>query len=201
MRNGLRELFWVDHGQIVLQIYLPILSEVLNPLPVQNLLDSDQFFSKRINELSNIKILLKNKKAFFNYEILETLECGISLVGTEVKSLRSGKFSYGDAYVRMRNNELFLIGLHISPYDFGNINNHEALRERKLLANKLEIKKLRRKVDERGFSLVPIKIYSKNNLIKIEIGLGRGKKLHDKRNTIRDRDQKREAQRHSKQDY
>lgn len=151
--------------------------------------------------MGNVKILLKNKKAFFNYEIIETLECGISLVGTEVKSLRIGKFSYGDAYIRIRNNELYLIGLHISPYDFGNINNHEALRERKLLANKLEIKKLRRKVDERGFSLIPIKIYSKNNLIKIEMGLGRGKKLHDKRNTIRDRDQKREAQRHSKQDY
>ena len=173
----------------------------MNPIPVQNLLVSDQFFFKRINELSNFKLLLKNKKAYFNYEILETLECGISLVGTEVKSLRTGKFSYGDAYVRMRNNELFLIGLHISPYDFGNINNHEALRERKLLANKLEIKKLRRKVEERGFSLIPIKIYSKNNLIKIEIGLGRGKKLHDKRNTIRDRDQKREAQRQTKQDY
>ena len=151
--------------------------------------------------MSNIKILLKNKKAFFNYEISETLECGMSLVGTEVKSLRAGKFSFGDSYVRIRNKELFLIGLHISTYDFGNINNHEPVTDRKLLAKRQEIKKLRRKVEEKGFSLVPIKIYSKNNLIKLEIGLGRGKKLHDKRNTIRERDQKRDAQRQIKQDY
>ena len=173
----------------------------MNHTPAQNLLASGLFSCLRSNMLSNMKILLKNKKAFFNFEIVETLECGILLMGTEVKSLRTGKFSFGDAYIRVRNNELFLIGLHISPYNFGNIHNHEALRERKLLANKLEIKKLRRKVDEKGFSLVPIKIYSKNNLIKLEVGLGRGKKLHDKRNTIRDRDQKRETQRQTKQDY
>ena len=144
---------------------------------------------------SGIKVLQKNKKAFFNYEIVESLECGVVLEGTEVKSIRNGKFSFTDAYVRIRDGELVLIGLHVSQYTFGNINNHEPLRDRILLANRQEIKKLQRKVDEKGYTIIPLKIYLKRNRIKVEIGLGRGKKLHDKRNAIRERDLKRDAQR------
>lgn len=140
-------------------------------------------------------IYQKNKKAYFNYEVVEELECGISLEGTEVKSIRAGKFSFGDSYVKIKDGSLFIVSLHISPYAFGNINNHDPDRERRLLATKMEIKHLKRKVDEKGFTLVPTKIYSKNNLIKVEIGLCRGKKLHDKRNTIRERDLNREANR------
>jgi SsrA-binding protein len=147
-----------------------------------------------------IKIIQKNKKAYFNYEIVESLECGIVLEGTEVKSIRNGKFSFGDSYVRIINGQLVLKSLHISPYSFGSINNHEPDRDRILLASKQEIKRLKRKIDEKGFTLVPTKIYFKNSLIKIEISLGRGKKLHDKRNTIRERDQKRDAQRQIKHD-
>jgi SsrA-binding protein len=151
--------------------------------------------------MADYKVIQKNKKAFFNFEIVESLECGIELEGTEVKSIRLGKFSFGDAYVRIRNGELFLVGLHISTYDFGNINNHEPVRDRRLLAKKQEIKKYRRKVEEKGFSIMPLKIYIRKNLIKVEIGLGRGKKLHDKRDSIRDRDLKRDAQRQIKQNY
>jgi len=151
--------------------------------------------------MADYKLIQKNKKAFFNFEIVESLECGIELEGTEVKSIRLGKFSFGDAYVRIRNGELFLIGLHISTYDFGNINNHEPVRDRRLLAKKQEVKKYRRKVEEKGFSIMPLKIYIRKNLIKVEIGLGRGKKLHDKRDSIRDRDLKRDAQRQIKQNY
>jgi SsrA-binding protein len=146
-----------------------------------------------------IKILQKNKKAFFNYEIVESLECGIVLEGTEVKSLRNGKFSFADAYVRIIKGELVLIGLHISTYTHGNINNHEPDRNRILLASKQEIKRLRRKVDEKGLTLVPTKIYLKKGLIKVEVSTARGKRVHDKRNAIRERDLNREAQRNIKQ--
>ncbi|MGM0431574.1 MAG: SsrA-binding protein SmpB [Spirochaetota bacterium] len=145
-----------------------------------------------------IKILQKNKKAYFNFEIVETLECGIVLEGTEVKTLRQGKFSFGDAYVRIKKGELVLIGFHIAPYSFGSINNHEPDRDRILLASKQEIKKLRRKVEEKGNTLVPTKIYLKNSLIKVEVATARGRKMHDKRNAIRDRDLKRDAERSMK---
>jgi SsrA-binding protein len=139
-----------------------------------------------------IKILQKNKKAFFNYEIVESLECGIVLEGTEVKSLRIGKFSFADAYVRIVKDELVLT--------HGNLNNHEPDRDRKLLANRQEIKKLKRKVDEKGLTLVPTKIYLKRGLIKVEVSTARGKRVHDKRNAIKERDLNREAQR-SMKDY
>lgn len=141
----------------------------------------------------NVKILLINKKARFNFFIEETLECGIELQGTEVKSLRENRFSFGDAYARIKDGQLYLVGFHISPYPFGNLHNHEPERERKLLAHKEEIKKLRRKVEEKGFTLVPIKLYLKNGLIKVELGICRGKKLYDKRETIKQRDLEREG--------
>ena len=141
----------------------------------------------------HVKLLLLNKKARFNYFIDETLECGIELQGTEVKSLRENRFSFGDSYARIKEGQLYLIGFHISPYHFGNLHNHEPERERKLLVHKEEIRKLRKKVEEKGFTLVPIKVYLKNGLIKVELGICRGKKLYDKRETIKQRDLEREA--------
>ena len=141
----------------------------------------------------HVKLLLLNKKARFNYFIDETLECGIELQGTEVKSLRENRFSFGDSYARIKDGQLYLIGFHISPYPFGNLHNHEPERERKLLIHKEEIRKLRKKVEEKGFTLVPIKVYLKNGLIKVELGICRGKKLYDKRETIKQRDLEREA--------
>ena len=140
----------------------------------------------------HVKLLLLNKKARFNFFIDETLECGIELQGTEVKSLRENRFSFGDSYARIKDGQLYLIGFHISPYPFGNLHNHEPERERKLLVHKEEIKKLRKKVEEKGFTLVPIKVYLKNGLIKVELGICRGKKLYDKRETIKQRDLERE---------
>ncbi len=141
----------------------------------------------------HVKLLLLNKKARFNFFIDETLECGIELQGTEVKSLRENRFSFGDSYARIKDGQLYLIGFHISPYPFGNLHNHEPERERKLLVHKEEIRKLRKKVEEKGFTLVPIKVYLKNGLIKVELGICRGKKLYDKRETIKQRDLEREA--------
>ena len=141
----------------------------------------------------HVKLLLLNKKARFNFFIDETLECGIELQGTEVKSLRENRFSFGDSYARIKEGQLYLIGFHISPYPFGNLHNHEPERERKLLVHKEEIRKLRKKVEEKGFTLVPIKVYLKNGLIKVELGICRGKKLYDKREAIKQRDLERES--------
>lgn len=135
-----------------------------------------------------VKTLLVNKKAKFNFFIEETIECGIELQGTEVKSLRENRFSFGDSYARIKDNQLWLIALHISPYTFGNLNNHDPDRDRKLLVHKVEIRKLRKKVEEKGFTLVPVRLYLKNGLIKVELGICRGKKLFDKRETIKQRD-------------
>ncbi|TVR00204.1 MAG: SsrA-binding protein SmpB [Spirochaetaceae bacterium] len=144
---------------------------------------------------SATKQLGRNRRAFYDYAVDETLECGVVLTGTEVKSIRANKFSFSDAYGRIRNNELWLIGLHISEYSHGNLFNHEPLRERKLLAHRREIAKLRRKVDERGFTLIPLTIYLKGGRIKIELGVCRGKKNYDKREGIKERDQRREVDR------
>ncbi|ORC37239.1 SsrA-binding protein [Marispirochaeta aestuarii] len=145
------------------------------------------------------KILADNRKARFNYMVLDSLECGIALQGTEVKSMRAGKFSFTDAYARIRNGELWLVGFHITPYEFGNIFNHEPVRERRLLAHKDEIKRLQRKVDEKGLTLVPLKFYLKGGIVKLELGVCQGKKLHDKRQSIKERDDKRAADREFKQ--
>lgn len=144
---------------------------------------------------NGIKILAKNKKAFFNYTVEDKFEFGIALQGTEVKSIKDGRFSFSDAYVRISDNELWLIDFHISAYPFGNIENHEPLRERKLLAHKHEIKRLKRKIDERGYTLIPLRFYLKKGLVKVEVGLCRGKKKQDKRESIKQRDLKREADR------
>ncbi|MDC7126223.1 MAG: SsrA-binding protein SmpB [Spirochaetales bacterium] len=155
------------------------------------------------NEFSEdgVKILSVNRKARFNYIVEETLECGIELKGTEVKSLRNGKFSFSDSYAIVNKLELWLIQFHISPYDFGNIHNHDADRNRKLLAHKQEIKRLSRRIDEKGITLVPLRLYLKNSKIKVEIGLCKGKNVQDKRNTIKERDEKRSVEREFRQRF
>lgn len=135
----------------------------------------------------------RNRKAFFNYEMVETLECGISLVGTEVKSVREGRVSFSDSYVVIRNGELILIGFMIQPYSHGNIFNHKQDRPRRLLAHKMEIRKFDRKVREKGFTIVPISIYMKKDKVKMEIALARGKNVRDKKDAIKERDLKRDA--------
>lgn len=146
-------------------------------------------------ETDGIKILAENRKARYQYTIEDTLECGIELKGTEVKSMRDGKFSFSDSYGRIINNELYLVGFHISPYAFGNIHNHDPDRNRRLLVHKQEIKKFKRKIDERGYTLIPLKFYLKKGKVKLLIGIGKGKQAQDKRESIKKRDQMRDAER------
>ena len=140
------------------------------------------------------KIVANNKKAFFDYFIEETYEAGVSLAGTEVKSLRMGKGSIKEAFIRIEKGEVYLYGMHISPYEKGNIFNKDPLRVRKLLMHKYEINKLLGKIKEKGYTLVPLNIYFKGSLVKVEGGLARGKKLYDKREAIAKKDQRREAE-------
>ena len=140
------------------------------------------------------KIVANNKKAFFDYFIEETYEAGVSLAGTEVKSLRMGKGSIKEAFIRIEKGEVYLYGMHISPYEKGNIFNKDPLRVRKLLMHKYEINKLLGKIKEKGYTLVPLNIYFKGSLVKVEVGLARGKQLYDKREAIAKKDQRREAE-------
>ena len=143
-----------------------------------------------------IKLISDNRKARHNYELLERLETGIVLTGTEVKSLREGKLNLGDSYcVVERNAEVFLVDAHISPYTAGNRFNVEPLRRRKLLLHRREILKLNAKVKEKGLTLVPTKVYFKHGMVKVEIALARGKKIHDKREAIQARDAARDTRR------
>jgi SsrA-binding protein len=139
------------------------------------------------------KVLATNRKAFFQYEILERAEAGLALVGTEVKSIRAGGLNFSDSYVDFRAGELFLVGCRVAPYSHGNLMNHRPDRERKLLLHKREVLKLGGRVTERGLTLVPLRAYLKNGRVKMEIGLGRGKHAHDKRESIKKKDQEREA--------
>ncbi len=141
------------------------------------------------------KMIANNKKAYHDYFILETYEAGIALHGTEGKSLRMGKCSVKESFIRIENGEMFLYGMHISPYEKGNIFNKDPLRVRKLLLHKGEINKMLGKTKEKGIAIVPLKVYFKGSLVKVEIGLAKGKKLYDKRQDIAKKDQKREAQR------
>lgn len=140
-------------------------------------------------------LIANNKKAFHDYFIEDTYETGISLAGTEVKSLRTGKCSIKEAFVRVEHGEVFVYGMHISPYEKGNIFNKDPLRVRKLLLHRYEINKIEAKLKEKGLTLVPLKVYFKDSLVKVEIGLARGKKLYDKRDDITKKDQRREAER------
>ncbi len=139
--------------------------------------------------------IANNRKARFEYDIAETFEAGIVLRGTEVKSLRQKEVSINEAYAKIRDGEAFVVGMNISPYEMANRFNHEPLRERKLLLHKQEIKRLTGKLKEKGFTLVPLKIYFKNGKAKILLGLGKGKAKYDKRKTIQKRDLDRELQR------
>lgn len=130
------------------------------------------------------KIISKNPTARHNYTIEDTLETGIVLSGTEIKSIRNGKANLKDSYASIKNGELYIYNLHISPYEFGNIYNKDPLRDRKLLVNKREINKLIGLIKQKGYSLVPLSMYFKGNLVKIELGIGKGKKLYDKRRDI-----------------
>lgn len=144
------------------------------------------------------KLVANNKKAYHDYFIEEKYECGIALHGTEVKSLRMGKCSIKEAFIRIENGEVFVYGMHISPYEKGNIFNKDPLRVKKLLLHKQEINKLVGKIKEKGYTLVPLQVYFSNGKAKVEIGLARGKKLYDKREDIAKKDQKREMQREFK---
>ena len=144
------------------------------------------------------RLIANNKKAYHDYFIEETYEAGIALHGTEVKSLRMGKCSVKESFIRIENDEVYIYGMHISPYEKGNIFNKDPLRVKKLLLHKSEIRKLRGKIAEKGYTLVPLKVYFKNSLVKVEIGLARGKKLYDKRQDIAKKDQRREAEREFK---
>jgi len=139
------------------------------------------------------KLVANNKKAYFDYFIDETYEAGIALHGTEVKSLRMGKCSIKESFVRIEKGEIFVYGMHVSPYEKGNIFNKDPLRVKKLLLHKYEINKLSGKVAEKGYTLVPLKVYFKDGKAKVAIGLARGKKLYDKRQDIAKKDQKRDA--------
>ena len=144
---------------------------------------------------TNVKLIANNKKAYHDYFILETYEAGISLAGTEVKSMRMGKCSIKESFIRIENGEVFVYGMHISPYEKGNIFNKDPLLVRKLLLHKQEIHKLLGKMKEKGMTLLPLRVYLKGSLVKVEIGLAKGKKLYDKRADIAKKDQTREAQR------
>lgn len=133
-------------------------------------------------------ILAKNKKAFHDYFIEEKLEAGIELVGTEVKSVKDGKISIKESFVRIIRNEIFIMNMHITPYEFGNINNVPESRVRKLLLSRREINKWEAKIKEQGYTIVPLSVYTKQRLVKVEIALAKGKKLHDKRETLKRKD-------------
>ncbi len=140
------------------------------------------------------KIIAQNKKATFEYFIEECFEAGVELVGTEVKSIKAGKCSINESYVRVYKGEAFITGMNVTPYENGNIFNRDPLRERKLLLNKKEIDKLLGKSKEKGYTIIALKVYLKGNFIKLEIGLCKGKKLYDKREAIKEKDAKRKAE-------
>ena len=144
------------------------------------------------------KLIANNKKAYHDFFIDETYECGIALHGTEVKSMRMGKCSIKEAFVRIEDGEVFVYGMHVSPYEKGNIFNKDPLRVKKLLLHKYVINKLLGKIKEKGYTLVPLQVYFKDGKVKVEIGLARGKKLYDKREAIAKKDQRREAEKEFK---
>ena len=145
--------------------------------------------------MENTKLIANNKKAYHDYFIEDTWECGIELFGTEVKSLRLGQCSLKESYIRIRDEEVFIFGMHVSPYEKGNIFNKDPLRVRRLLMHKKEIRKLVGKVAEQGYTIVPLRVYFKGSLVKVEIALAKGKKLYDKRDAIAKKDSMREVER------
>ena len=149
----------------------------------------------------NTKLIAKNPTAYHNYSIEDKIETGIVLYGTEIKSIRTGKVNLKDTYATIKNGEVFIIGMHISPYEHGNIFNKDPLRDRKLLLNRKEINKLIGLVQQKGYSLVPISLYFKGSLVKLELGIGKGKKLYDKRQDIAKKDAERRISQAMKEKY
>nr|WP_318740206.1 SsrA-binding protein SmpB [uncultured Treponema sp.] len=150
--------------------------------------------------MADIKKIADNKKARFNYSIEDSIECGIVLEGTEVKSVKSGNISFPDAFAEILNNEIWLKGFHISEYSYSSIFNHNPDRAKKLLLHADEIKRLKRKVEEKGFTLIPLEFYLKAGRVKVNLGLCKGKKLFDKRASIKEKDVNRDLQRNFKKD-
>ncbi|MEK6581893.1 MAG: SsrA-binding protein SmpB [Nitrospirota bacterium] len=142
-----------------------------------------------------MNVVCQNRKAYHDYHIEETIEAGIALLGTEVKSLRAGQANLKDSYVLVKDNEVFLLNCHISPYSHGNITNHEPLRTRKLLLHRKEIERLRGKVAQKGYTLIPLKVYFKGSMAKVEVGFAKGKQVFEKRDKIKEREAKREIAR------
>ena len=147
-----------------------------------------------MGDKDNYKLIANNKKAYFDYFIEDTWEAGIALHGTEVKSVRMGKCSIKEAFVKIDKGEVYVYGMHISPYEKGNIFNKDPLRVKKLLLHRHEVNKILGEVTQKGYTLVPLQVYLKGSLVKVQVGLGRGKKLYDKRDTIAKKDQRREAE-------
>ena len=143
----------------------------------------------------NHRVIARNKKATHDFQILDRFEAGLVLRGTEVKSIRLGRVNLKEAYARIKNDEVWLVGMHITPYEHGNIWNHESRRDRKLLMHARQIRRLRVKVEQRGLTLVPLEVYFKQHLVKITVALAQGKRQYDKRDTIQKNDQKREVAR------
>lgn len=148
-----------------------------------------------------VKVLAQNKKAFHEYFVEDKYECGIVLVGTEVKSIRAGRVNLKDSYVKIKRGEAFVIGMHVSPYEKGNIFNRDPFRERKLLLHKAELRRLARASQEQGFSIIPLSMYLKDGLVKMEIATAKGKKLYDKRESLAKRDAEREMERKLREKY
>lgn len=147
-----------------------------------------------MGDKDNYKLIANNKKAYFDYFIEDTWEAGIALHGTEVKSVRMGKCSIKEAFIRVEDGEVYVYNMHISPYEKGNIFNKDPLRVKKLLLHRHEVNKILGEVSQNGYTLVPLQVYLKGSLVKVQVGLGRGKKLYDKRDTIAKKDQRREAE-------
>lgn len=147
-----------------------------------------------MGDKDNYKLIANNKKAYFDYFIEDTWEAGIALHGTEVKSVRMGKCSIKEAFIRVEDGEVYVYNMHISPYEKGNIFNKDPLRVKKLLLHRHEVNKILGEISQKGYTLVPLQVYLKGSLVKVQVGLGRGKKLYDKRDTIAKKDQRREAE-------
>lgn len=143
-----------------------------------------------------IKNIAKNPTARHNYDIIDTIEAGIVLTGTEIKSIRNGKVNLKDSYAALQNGEVYVYSMHISPYEHGNIFNKDPLRNRKLLLNKREIFRLAGMIKQKGYTLIPISLYFKNNIVKVELGVGKGKKLYDKREDLKKKDSQMYIQKH-----
>ncbi|HRE41540.1 MAG TPA: SsrA-binding protein SmpB [Ignavibacteria bacterium] len=148
-----------------------------------------------MSDNDKVKIIVSNRKANFQYEIIDKFEAGLVLTGTEVKSLREGKANLQESFAKLRKGEIWLLNCHINEYKFGNLNNHEPTRPRKLLFHNYQIKKIKTALEQKGLTLVPLKLYFKNSIAKAELALARGKKIYDKRETIKKREQERNLNR------